>query len=343
MTHRIIALTPEQEASLPGFRDYGLRIGLSTEPCDRPAAEEAVRAHYQALGREPPKLLIWLDSPLQGVIGASLLSGASISGRSVGAQVRAQVRDQVWDQVRDQVWDQVRDQVRYNAAYGSHDATLASWIRAFASLGVVLPAAAATLATICETVGWWWPFERAAVLTERPNLLCRDASGRLHSTEGPALRYPDGWAIHAVGGVRVPEWVIERKHEITPGKIRAEQNAEVRRVMVKLYGLDRYVADVGAVVVDQAPADDRRKGLRTGKLYRVEDDAGRWHFIDVLNSTPEPDGSIKRYQMVVNGEHYRGEAGRSLLAAWASTYRDPREPAKLAFAKPEQALFAVET
>ena len=96
-------------------------------------------------------------------------------------------------------------------------------------------------------------------------------------------------------------------------------------------------------MIDEAAADDPRVGLRTGKLWRVEDSAGRYHLIDVLNSTPEPDGSIKRYQMIVNGSHYAGEAGESLLAAWASTFRDPNDTTKLAFAKPEHAIFAVET
>ncbi|CAN5573252.1 hypothetical protein BH10PSE14_BH10PSE14_06280 [soil metagenome] len=421
MGARIEKLTVQQVAALPGFRDHGLRAGLSTVPCDRPAAEKAMRAHYVALGRPEPRIIIWMDSPHQGVIAATLLSGAAISGAPVRAQVRAQVwdqvRDQVWDQVRAQVWDQVRDQVWdqvraqvwaqvgdqvwaqvraqvrdqvraqvwaqvgdqvwdqvgdqvwdqvgdqvwaqvraqvwaqvwdqvYRAGYGSMDMAWAAWAKAHAANGVALPAAGLTMIDVCETCGWWWPFENAVVITDRPKMIQRDTANRLHSMTGPALVYADGWSIHAVNGVRVPDWIVEQPHLITPEKIKGEKNAEIRRVMARVFGAhagEDWLAAIGGRVIDEAPGDDARVGLRTGKLWRVEDSDGSYHYIDVLNSTPEPDGSVKRYQMLVNGSHYGGEAGTSLLAAWASTYRNPRNPAELAFAKPEHALFAVET
>jgi hypothetical protein len=219
----------------------------------------------------------------------------------------------------------------------------AAWAKAHAANGVELPAAGHTLIAVCEQVGWWWPFDNAVVLTDRPRHIHRDAANRLHSLTGPAIVWSDGWGVHAVNGLRVPEWIVERPGEITPEKIKEERNAEIRRVMIRVYGLERYMADVGAQVIDQAGEDDVRIGLRTGRLCRVSDDEGSWHFIDVLNSTPEPDGTVKRYQMIVDGDRYSGDAGRSLLAAWASTYRDPNDPARLAFERPEDALFAMET
>ncbi|NJN23047.1 MAG: hypothetical protein HC812_20060 [Leptolyngbya sp. RL_3_1] len=54
-------LTPEQEALLPVYRDKWMAIGLSTEPCDRSAAESAARAAYEVAGLEPPKQFVWFD------------------------------------------------------------------------------------------------------------------------------------------------------------------------------------------------------------------------------------------------------------------------------------------
>jgi len=226
------------------------------------------------------------------------------------------------------------------------DMNWVAWAKAHAANGVTLPAAGLTLIDICETCGWWWPFENAVVLTDRPRLISRDTTNRLHSMTGPAIAYADGWGIHAINGVRVDSWIVEQPELITPAKIKAERNAEVRRVMSRAFGVlagEDWAAAIGGTVIDSAPADDPRVGLRTGKLWRIEDTDGRYHLIDVLNSTPEPDGTVKRYQMVVNGAHYGGDAGQSLLAAWASTYRNPLNPAELAFARPEHALFAVET
>ena len=97
-------LTPEQEARLPEIRDEWLNIGLSCEPTDREAAEAGVRLAYERAGLEPPKIVIWLDNPLHGAIGAAMLA-------QVGDQVQDQVQDQVRGQVRTQVGGQVLGQV----------------------------------------------------------------------------------------------------------------------------------------------------------------------------------------------------------------------------------------
>ena len=134
MAKLLTKLTPEQEARIPAIRDEFLRIGLSTEPADFDAAEQAARDAYAVAGLPAPELFIRLASPMEGAIGAAILKGTRIGesvrdqvwdqvraqvwaqvrdqvGDQVGAQVRAQVGAQVWDQVRDQVWAQVRDQV----------------------------------------------------------------------------------------------------------------------------------------------------------------------------------------------------------------------------------------
>jgi len=121
-------LTPEHEAQIAPTRDRWLRIGLSTEPADRARAQAGVVAAYQAANLPPPKLFIWLQSPLAGCVGSAMLGqvrgqvGGQVRGQvggqvrgQVGGQVRDQVRGQVLDQVlyqvRDQVWGQVWDQV----------------------------------------------------------------------------------------------------------------------------------------------------------------------------------------------------------------------------------------
>ena len=77
-----------------------------------------------------------------------------------------------------------------------------------------------------------------------------DDAGRLHSDTGPCIRYPDGWEIYAVHGIRVPAHVVEQKDAITPTAIDKEENAEVRRVMIEFHGLDRYL--LSGTVRDEA-------------------------------------------------------------------------------------------
>jgi hypothetical protein len=199
---KIESLTKEQEALIPIVRDEWTKIGLCTEPANRSEAERGVALAYQAAGLLPPKLIIWLDSPFAGTIGACLLTQVRDQvGAQVGAQVAAQVRAQVGAQVRTQVWDQVRTQV----VYGQHDAGWLGQLAFFRRLGLECVNRLEGLSVVAKNAGWWWPFTDAVILTERPVSLTRNAAGQLHSLGDPAILYPDGWGVWMKDGVRVAE------------------------------------------------------------------------------------------------------------------------------------------
>ena len=150
---------------------------------------------------------------------------------------------------------------------------------------------------------------------------------------GPACAYPDGWEIYAVHGVRVPEYIVMKPNEITTKAIDDEGNAEIRRIMIDRYGLSRYVTDSGAKTIHELPENYFVKGLRTARLLvkEVRDDEPIV-MLDMLNSTPEPDGTTKRYLLRVDPKAYDGEAGRNCTAAMASTWRN--DDGSLVFKKP---------
>lgn len=138
--------------------------------------------------------------------------------------------------------------------------------------------------------------------------------------------WPDGLAIYAIHGVVIPtrQWqVVERPETITVAEIEAEPNIEVRRVMIDRYGPARYVVDSGATVVDELPADHPCTGLRGARLLRkdLHRDVSMV-CVDLPNSTPEPDGSVKRYMLHVNPRAYGREASHNAHAAAASTWRN---------------------
>ena len=237
MTARIEQLTEEQTARFSEFREQWLEIGLSTEPADRPRAEAGVKLAYKAAGLKPPSLVIWLDSPMAGAMGAALLRGET----KVGKRVWDQVRDQVRAQVGAQVWDQVRAQV-WPAVYGHHDAGWLSWFAYFAEVcGIKEGERLHGINEVAKSCGWWWPFENAVILTERPTQIYRDADHRLHNDTGPALLYSDGWGIWAINGLRTDRKIIEAPETLTAAEVRDERNAEIRRHM-----LDRYKGLRGA-------------------------------------------------------------------------------------------------
>lgn len=115
-----------------------------------------------------------------------------------------------------------------------------------------------------------------------------DNEFRPHSYDSePAIIFPDGQKEYWWHGVRVPDYVIVKPSEITAEKIQRETNTEVRRVMLEKYGFAKYLKNTKAQLI----AEDR-----FGKLWRTEiPDDEALVMVEVLNSTPEPDGSIKTY------------------------------------------------
>ncbi|USQ84975.1 hypothetical protein NFX46_14970 [Streptomyces phaeoluteigriseus] len=195
--------------------------------------------------------------------GTEARTGAGTGGRAAEAELRLLLLD---------------------AVLGQHDAP---WLAAFPTDREPLDG----LAAVCRNAGWWWPFARVAVVCERPVALHRDEAGRLDRGDGPALAYPDGFALYAWRGMPVPAAFLAELTALTPDRIRAEENAELRRVMLEHYGYDRYLADSGARPLHRD---------ETGTLWRIDlvgDEPVV--MVEVLNSTPEPDGTRRTYWLRV--------------------------------------------
>jgi hypothetical protein len=217
--------------------------------------------------------------------------GASVWD-SVGASVRDSVRDSVGDSVWASVWASVGASV-----YGQHDA---EWLAFYSFFNEVLELKKETeklegLCQLAQNAGWALPHKNLCWIAERHTTLNRDERGLLHSLRGPACVYPDGWGIYAVHGVRVKPEIIEKPHLITTKQIDQETNAEIKRVMIdqfrcgeEINGPAAYIKEVGAKRLDHNES--------FGTL---------WHrnmpndepivMLEVVNSTPEPDGKWKHY------------------------------------------------
>ncbi len=384
-------LTAEQLAQFPAIREEWIRVGLSTERADRPAAEAGARAAYAAAGLEPPRYRFWIPSPMGGAIAQALIRdlklprdgvwdgvrdgvragvrdgvwdgvwagvragvwagvGAGVWAgvwdgvgagvwdgvrAGVGAGVGAGVWDGVWAGVWDGVWDgvgalpaSVRQRLGSwgNELYaGQHEAAWLSFYDTFRRFGLKeLVAPLDGLTAIGRNAGWAWFFRDAVILTERPLVVHvepdRRGANQLHCETGPAIAYPDGWAIWSLHGIRVPRDVVEAAHTLTPAAIHAEPNVEVRRVMIERFGHRRYLHEAGAIMVHK---DD------FGTLWQVHrPDDSPLVMVQVVNSSPEPDGSFHDFFLRVNPQlrpmHPDGSLGEPQAAtavnAVASTF-----------------------
>lgn len=159
--------------------------------------------------------------------------------------------------------------------------------------------------SMAPNVGWVVPHRHVCWMSDRCIDLAVDDSGRLHSGTGPALSFADGWKLYAWKGITVPEWLIERRAEITVPAINGMHDPIVRRCMIELMTPERFVRAGGA----QSIASDR-----TGTLWQARWGIDVWHAVEVVNGTPEPDGTSKHYYLQVPPEV------RSPIDAVAWTY-----------------------
>ncbi|CAN5530600.1 hypothetical protein BH11CYA1_BH11CYA1_06110 [soil metagenome] len=136
-------------------------------------------------------------------------------------------------------------------------------------------------------------FENFAFICQYPNSVELDDNGRFHNSVGPALSFSDSDKYFAWHGCLVPDWVIEKRHSICPAFIDKQNNVELRRVMIDMYGWERYLKNSR---LEKLHED------KYGILY-CKDLGGRpWHSIfvvEVVNATPEPNGKRRRYLLRV--------------------------------------------
>ena len=138
------------------------------------------------------------------------------------------------------------------------------------------------------------------MISDRPEFIHRDEQNRPHSLTGPFCRWRDGWSLYYVHGVRVPTFVIESPEMITVAHVDREENAEVRRVMIERFGGGRsagggpeaYLKATNAKVIDH------EEGIGTLRRRDVPNDEPLV-MVEVVNSTPEPDGRWKHYWLRV--------------------------------------------
>lgn len=296
---------------------------FAARPADRSAAEEGVRRAYRRAGLAGPREILWAGSPREGVLlvrqraadwGASVREAVRTApwaaerrrlqeelGAAGWARHWSATGGALWDatqalveRIRTGVLDDLaaddraaRTQTRLillDALLGQQDAP---WLAALDREGSPLDG----VARVCRSAGWWWAFENVAVVCERPLALHRDEAGRLDHGEGPALEFPDGFALCAWRGMPVPRAFLEELRTLTPERIRAEENAELRRVMLEYHGYDRYLSESGARPLHRDS---------TGTLWRIALDGDEpVVMVEVVNSTPEPDGSHRTYWLRV--------------------------------------------
>lgn len=242
---------------MPRYVERWTRIGLSTAPSNRPAAEEClVRAYAQA--KLKPPVFKWFGSPLSAALDmavALLREHPTLGPLHVGDSddaVKSHLAGE-GDTARF-IKDSIQDSLS-KSGYGCHDA---SWLAFHCFMREVLGLRKETeplvpLMDLAEHTGWYIPYENICWMSERPCAINRDDEGRAHCATGPAIAYPDGWSVYLWHGIRVPEEWILHPADMDPVKVINWPNIEQRRAAMEIMGWERVLTGLDAKVINEDP------------------------------------------------------------------------------------------
>ena len=354
----IARLSDPQREKLGAYGQRWSALRSSTAPCDRAAAEAGVEKAYAAASLPPPREIVWGGGPFAianswarsrdaagetvraQVVDHVCRKAEGAVDRVVGLGVRmalaAEPRLARVPQFCVSIDEAVhRDCERVRPKLGVRFANLFSPRRigraSFASSAFALhsapslgaleyfhdvcdlrrqTAALSGLWQIARNASWMIPHRHVCWLAERPAVVRRDARDRLHAASGPAVGYPDGWSAYAWKGVLVPRWIIERPELVTVRTIAAAQDPQVRRCMIEVLTPERFIAQGGAYRIAQD---------ETGVLWRQRWRWEAWAAVEVINATPDEDGTRKHYFLQVPANM------RSAREAVAWTYGLPEQ------------------
>ncbi len=191
------------------------------------------------------------------------------------------------DQVGDQVWDQVRDQVN-NAIYGQHDANWLGWIDYFREVcGLIeITEKLIPLTDLALHSNWVYPYQNIAVMSEKPTEI-HMANQRIHRDLGPAILYADGFAVYALDGVRMPDWVVMTPAELLDvTKILKLPNVEQRLLAIKKFGAHNMLGHLGGKSISRKNAFLNNAGFEY-ELFEISIEGSKEKLLKMKNPSEE--------------------------------------------------------
>jgi hypothetical protein len=112
-----------------------------------------------------------------------------------------------------------------------------------------LEKAAVAYQGIAENLTWWFPTTAFVIVSERPSTFVIEDFD-LSCRTGPAIEWVDGMRLYYVSGYMLPAHVIEDPQSQALDEMLNEENQEIKRIRIEMYGWDKFMVDTGAKVID---------------------------------------------------------------------------------------------
>ena len=257
MMKTITTATEKQWQQIADLKDRW--IDNQTQQHSWESVRDIVNRMYADLGLSCP-LVFQLSSPMAIVIGSAIVSLLGSQLRSqLGSQLRRQLDSQLDSQLRSQLHSQLLSQLdsQLDSQLRSQPFFIGYWWRAWSGfyeggriLGVEFDNQQLELFREWnERAATWCAYDKACFVSSNPQSISwRD--GVLHNEAGPAVRWPDGYSMWAIGGVQVDKQIVMSPASQKLLQIDQESNAEVKRIRIDRYGWERYLRAKRAKVIE---------------------------------------------------------------------------------------------
>ena len=243
---KINKLTLKQESQLIEFREECRKIGLNTNPVDKPNTIKHITQLYSFIDKKPP-VFIFCPSPLfcnLQINFVKILFKKFNLETNLGTNLGTNLRDNLGDNLRDFIQTYFLGQqdiywicfykfpeIFLGIKYNQRDLEkLNCWYE------------------IAKSCNWFWCFENYCFVSDRPSDLYFDENYKLHNKNKSSYIFRDGWCDYNWHGIKVPKkWICE-KSKITKNDIINEKNAEKRRCLREILGIKKYYNLLGGVI-----------------------------------------------------------------------------------------------
>jgi len=221
----ITSLTDAQIRAMSCYIKKWISIGLSTEPFTVEECTEIINNFYREVLKFGPPQIVIKESP-----------------RSC------------WTYIEDAVGQKM--DIVYPYTYGQFDASVFSfydYCKNELPIKIDEELWKKFLCWQCTSkLGIIYMFDDIAIVSMKPTSIKLNSAGQLHNEDGPAITFADGIEIYSLNGVSMKkEFVMTPWDQLDCNLIITEQNAEVRRELIRKIGIERVIDKIGAEVIDK--------------------------------------------------------------------------------------------
>ena len=252
MMSKIDKLTDAQIAKMSEYVKMWTDIGLSTDPVDLENAKVAICSAYRLAGLKEPTKFYVADSPISAI-----------------------------DMIKKMDPSKSPQNIFNEMIYGSQDAHWLGFYQFFSKeVGLDCVKPLEGMIELANHTGWLNVYEDAVVFQHRPEIIKFDAEKRLHSEDGPAIRYRDGYSLYSWHGTRIPSEWITNKSALTAKIAITWENIEQRRCACEILGWAKILKELDSKIIDEDIDPE------IGTLLEVTiPDVGKEKFLRVLCGT----------------------------------------------------------